>query len=174
MTDIYQVNRLIEQTRCLAADYKLATGKPLPVTSEIATYDAIRLLHLQAVSPPIGGYDAIGTEGERQGVRYQIKGRAIFDEEKGGQRIGQLKIDQEWDAVLLVILDETFNPVSIYEAPRSDLSEALTESLKSRRASRGAMSVARFKILSRLVWSSSEGAVEDEVWSNYAAPNSDE
>lgn len=34
--------------------------------------------------------------GERAGKRVQIKGgRAIFDEGKGGHRIGQLRTDQE-------------------------------------------------------------------------------
>ncbi|QEP43416.1 hypothetical protein D5085_09940 [Ectothiorhodospiraceae bacterium BW-2] len=167
MSDIYQLESLIEQTRQLAAEYKLTTGKPLPVTSEIATHDAIKQLHLQPVPLGTGGYDAIGTDGPRQGVRYQIKGRAIFDENRKGQRIGQLKIEQSWDAVLLVLLDETFHPVSIYEATREEVEQALEQALKSRRTSRGAMSVARFKMISRLVWSSDEGLIDDEIWFNH-------
>lgn len=165
---IYEVDTLIEQTRLLATEYRRATGKPLPVTTEIANYDAARLLDLEIINPPPGGYDAVGTSGEREGLRYQIKGRAIFDENRGGQRLGQLKIDKAWDAVLLVLLDESYQPMAIYEASRDELAEALDESLQSRRSNRGAMSIARFKNISRLVWSDTEGMIEDELWENSA------
>lgn len=107
---IYEVDTLIEQTRMLAAEYRRTTGKPLPVTTEIANHDAARLLDLEIINPPPGGYDAVGKTGEREGIRYQIKGRAIFDEKKGGQRLGQLKVDKEWDAILLVLLNENYEP----------------------------------------------------------------
>lgn len=165
--EIYKFDSLIDQTRKLAAEYRQATGKPLPVTSEIANYDAIRLLQLKEVPASVGGYDAIGTVPPREGVRYQIKGRAIFDENKTGQRIGQLKVEQEWDAVLLVLLNDEFQPVSIYEAQRPELELALKDASKSRRSSRGAMSVARFKIIAQLVWSDTEGVIADEVWQNH-------
>ncbi|MDH3355298.1 MAG: hypothetical protein OEL79_08805 [Chromatiales bacterium] len=165
---IYEVDTLIEQTRHLAAEYRRATGKPLPVTTEIANHDAARLLELEIINPPPGGYDAVGKTGEREGLRYQIKGRAIFDEKKGGQRLGQLKIDKEWDAVLLVLLDDNYQPISIYEASRDELEGALDESLKSNRSNRGAMSIARFKNISRLVWSDAEGLIEEELWENSA------
>ena len=158
---VYAVDKLMDQTRRLAADYRKATGQPLPVTSEIANYDAARLLGLDLIQPPPGGYDAIGQQGEREGVRYQVKGRAIFDETKGGQRIGQLKLEQDWDAVLLVLLDEEYQPFAIYEADRSELEPALEDSSRNKR---GAMSVARFKIISRQVWARDEGLMVPEVW----------
>ncbi len=165
---IYEVDTLIEQTRLLAAEYRRTTGKPLPVTTEIANHDAARLLDLDIINPPPGGYDAVGRTGEREGVRYQIKGRAIFDEKKGGQRLGQIKVDKEWDAILLVLLDDNYRPFSIYEATRDELSDAINESQHSRRSSRGAMSIARFKNISRLVWSDADGTIEDELWENSA------
>lgn len=158
---VYSVDRLMVQTRKLAADYRQATGQPLPVTAEIANYDAARLLDLELLQPPPGGYDAVGRTGRREGLRYQIKGRAIFDESKGGQRIGQLKLEQDWDAVLLVLLDEEYQPFAIHEADRHELEEALADSARNKR---GAMSVARFRIISRLVWTREEGVIEDEIW----------
>ena len=162
---LYSVGKLMAQTRKLAADYRRATGQPLPVTSEIANYDAATLLELELIQPPPGGYDAVGKAGEREGVRYQIKGRAIFDESKGGQRLGQLKLEQEWDAVLLVLLDEDYEPFEIHEAEREVIEEALQES-ESKRSKRGAMSIARFKNIARLVWTREEGVIEDEIWDN--------
>ena len=162
---LYSVDKLISQTRKLAADYRRATGQALPLTGEIANYDAAQLLDLELLQPAPGGYDAVGRGGEREGVRYQIKGRAIFDDSKGGHRIGQLKLEQEWDAVLLVLLDEEYETSEIYEADRAAILEAMEESGGSR-GKRGAMSVARFRNISQLVWSRDEGEIRDEIWDN--------
>ncbi|MGM0595307.1 MAG: hypothetical protein ACQETD_12305 [Pseudomonadota bacterium] len=163
---VYSVDKLMSQTRKLAADYRRATGQPLPVTTEIANFDAATLLDLELVQPPPGGHDAVGRSGEREGVRYQIKGRAIFADSKGGHRIGQLKLEKEWDAVLLVLLDDEFEPFEIYEADRDTIVEAMEEGAASKRSKRGAMSVARFKNISRLVWTREEGEIKDELWDN--------
>jgi hypothetical protein len=42
----------------------------------------------------------------------------------------------------------------------------MDESGSSNRKKRGAMSVARFKIIARLVWTREEGVIEDEIWDN--------
>jgi hypothetical protein len=166
---IYSVDKLISQARKLAADYRKATGKPLPgVSIEIAEHDAATHLGLELCPHPRpGGYDAIGT-GDREGKRIQIKGRAIFDEKKSGQRIGQMKTDQEWDSVVLVIMDEDYDAVEIYETERDAILEALEEAGSSKRNRRGAMSVARFKNIGRLVWTRENG-LEGEVWDNKAS-----
>lgn len=166
---VYSVDKLISEARRLAADYRRITGKPLAgVSGEIAQHDAARLLNLEICDPVVGGYDAIG-HGNREGKRIQIKGRAIFDEGKSGQRIGQLKIEQEWDSILLVIMDENLEPYEIYEAEREDIITALEDAPSSKRNKRGAMSVAKFKNISRLVWTLENGVAEDEVWDNQAS-----
>lgn len=162
---VYAVDKLMAQTRKLAADFRQMTGQPLPVTAEIANFDAARLLDLEIIQPPPGGYDAVGLSGDREGLRLQIKGRAIFDEKKGGQRLGQLKLEQAWDAVLLVLLDEQYEPFEIYEATREVIEASMAEAGESNRSKRGAMSVARFRHIATLVWCREEGAVDDdEVW----------
>ncbi len=166
---VYSVDKLISEARRLAADYRRVTGKPLAgVSGEIAQHDAARLMNLEVSDHQAGGYDAVG-HGNREGKRIQIKGRAIFDEGKSGQRIGQLKIDQDWDSIMLVIMDENLEPYEIYEAEREDIVEALGDSLSSKRSKRGAMSVAKFKNISRLVWTLENGIEKDEVWDNQAS-----
>lgn len=163
---LYAIDKLMSEARRLAVEYRRTTGKPLPgVSGELANYDAARLLDLELCKDAPGGYDAIG-KGAREGRRVQIKGRAIFDERKSGQRVGQLKLDQEWDSVVLVLMDEAFEPVELYEAERDAILEALDEGAGSKRAKRGIMSVARFKAIARLVWTRDEGPVEDEIWDN--------
>lgn len=162
---VYSVDKLISEARRIAADYRRATGKTLGgVTGEVAENDAARLLHLELLKEKPGGYDAIG-KGQREGKKIQIKGRAIFDESRSGQRIGQLKVDQEWDSVVLVLMNEDFEPFEIYEAERDVIINAMGNQ-SSNRNKRGAMSIAKFKNIAQLVWVEGEGEVDDEVWDN--------
>ena len=161
--NLYKFDKLISEARRLAKDYRDATGKPLAgVSGEIALHDAAHLLGLELCETPQGGYDAIG-RGRRDGLKVQIKGRAILDESKSGQRIGQLKTEQEWDLVVLVLFDANFEPVEIYEADREEITTALDNG--GRRNKRGAMTVAKFKIIGRLAWTREDG-LEDDVWDN--------
>lgn len=163
---VYDLEKLISETRRLAADYRRATGTSLAVSSEIAKHDACVNLDLEPATPgESGGYDAIAKSPPFTGLRIQVKGRAIFDEGKSGQRIGQLKLDKEWDAVALVLMDEEFECVDIYLARRNAIL-AVLEDDNSKRRNRGAMSVAKFKHLAQLVWTRQEGLVSDEVWDN--------
>jgi hypothetical protein len=164
---LYQVDKLMSEARRLAREYRQAMGKPLAgISAELAVHDAIRLMELDAVPVGTAGYDAVG-RGQREGKRIQIKGRTIFDESKGGQRIGQLKGEQPWDSVMLVLMDQNYEPVEIYEAQRDEVLEAMDKT-SNNRSKRGAVSVAKFKIIGRLVWTREEGIEKDEVWDNQA------
>ena len=166
---LYSVDKLIAETRRLAAEYRRTTGTSLPVTAEIVRHDAARLLDLELLPPdtPLA-YDAVG-RGLWAGKRVQIKGRAIFDEGKGGQRIGHIKAGADWDSVVLVLLDEAFEPYEIHEVDRADLEEAIAAAERSKRSKRGQLSVAKFKVIGRLVWTREGGREDDEVWDNRAS-----
>ena len=162
---LYSVDKLIAETRRLAAEYRRSTGAALPVTAEIARHDVARLLGLELVPLTAeGGYDAVGT-GRWDGRRIQIKGRALFDEGKASPRIGQFKTHQEWDLVMLLLLDEDYEPTEIYALERADL-EAETAGRGGARAKRGAISVAKFKIIGERVWSREYGLEDDGYWDN--------
>ncbi len=166
---VYSVDKLITQARKLAAEYRKATGQSLGVSAEIARHDVARLLDLDLLPPDApGGFDALG-KGRWEDKRIQIKGRAIFDERKSGQRLGQLKLNQDWDLVMLVLMDEDFEPQEIYEANRDDIEDVLDGSSASKRSKRGAVSVARFKIIGRLVWTRENGLEDDGYWDNTAS-----
>ena len=165
---LYSVDKLITEARRVAAEYRRATGQPLAgVSAEICKHDACHLLGLDLEKNPNSGYDAIG-RGAQAGKHFLIKGRTIFDESKSGQRIGQLKQDQAWDSVLLVLMDENLEPYEIYEADRDSLVEAMNDSKSSNRNKRGMMSVAKFKIISRLAWTRENGIEDSELWDNQA------
>lgn len=167
---LYSVDKLISEARRIAAEYRRATGKPLGISAEIATHDACTFLELEPCEEALG-YDAVGLKGERKGQCFQIKGRAIFDEQKGGQRLGQIKIEQDWDKILLVLMDEDFETTEIFEASREEILQDLDEVGTTNRQKRGVMSVARFKRIAHLAWSKEGGLIDDEVWSNQTVTN---
>lgn len=153
---VYSIDKLISETRRLAAEYRRSTGQVLPVSGEIARHDAARLLELRLCEPGTAGVDAIGT-GNREGQRIQIKARIMASEGKSGARLGQINTQGDWDTLMLVILDEDYETCEIYEASREELEEAIAEGEKSSRAKRGALSVAKFKNIGWLVWASETG-----------------
>ncbi|BAZ94170.1 phosphoribosylformylglycinamidine synthase [Thiohalobacter thiocyanaticus] len=158
----YAVDKLISQARRLAADYWRATGKPLPgISAEIAENDAARLLDLELAEDRQAGFDAVG-RGAREGRRIQIKCRTIFDESKSGHRLGQLKLDRDWDSVVLVLMDDSYEPTEIYEADRDVIIETIDAAAASKRSKRGPLSIARFKAIGRLVWTREEGVLEND------------
>ncbi|HET8807497.1 MAG TPA: hypothetical protein VFM76_03880, partial [Methylophaga sp.] len=88
--DIYSIDKLMHETRQLAARYRQTTGTTLPVTGEIARFDAAKALDLQLLEDTNLAYDAIGRD-SRKGQRIIIKGRALFDESRSSTpRIGQV------------------------------------------------------------------------------------
>ena len=157
---LYDIEKLIEQTRKLCVQW-YAQGKTTGMTGEIAAFDAARFLDLELCEDKTVGYTAVG-KGSRQDKKILIKGRAIFKDQKSRQRLGQLNMDVDWDLLVLVILDEQFEAQEIYEITRQKVEKALDEQKNLSR--KGSMTVAKFKVLSELVWNRDQGTVDNEVW----------
>ena len=147
--DITEVGKLIVQAKRLARQYRALTGRPLGITGEIAEYEAVRLLNLSLSKVRQAGYDAIGADGRR----IQIKGRVFLENSKPEQRLGNIRLDQEWDALMLVLLDVAFEPIEIYEASRIEVEAALKAPGSRSRNERGALGVRKLKSIAHLVWS---------------------
>ena len=139
------------QRKSAGQQYRALTGKPLGITGEVAEYEASRILGVELTPARQAGYDAIETI---NGVvkRLQIKGRCLLKDCKPGQRLGSIDVKKDFDAVLLVLLDENFNATSIYEADREDVLRALAEPGSKSRNERGALGVSKFKSIARLRW----------------------
>lgn len=152
---LYSIDKLIEETRRLAAEFRRTTGTMLPVSGEIARYDVSHHLNLVLNEQAIKGVDAIGKD-KREGLKVQIKGRVVGDSVKSGHRIGQLNADGDWDLVVLSLMDNDFQPLEMYQATREEILEALSDATSSKNR-RGAISVARFRIIGELVWSKELG-----------------
>ena len=157
---LYSYDKLIEETRKLAAEFRRTTGTMLPVSGEIARHDVSRHLDLELNQDHSAGFDAIGRN-EREGLRIQIKSRVVGDSVKPGHRIGQLNTDGDWDLVILSLMDDEFEPLEMYQASREEIIDAVQDA-NTQRKKRGALSVAKFKIIGKLVWTKELG-VEVEL-----------
>jgi hypothetical protein len=146
-----QVLEILRQAKVLAQRYRALTGKPLGITGEVAEYEAARILGVELTPARQAGYDAVERVNGRQ-RRLQIKGRCILKGSKPGQRLGSIDIEKEWDAVLMVLVDDNFDAYEIYEAERDAVIAALIAPGSISRNERWAMSVTKFRAIARLRW----------------------
>ena len=149
MSDEQRILAVLSAAKKLAQEYRALTGKPLGVTGEVPEYEAARLLGIELGAARTAGYDAIR---QADGRRFQIKGRCVLPGSKPSQRLGSLDIDKEFDAVLMVLLDENLDATEIYEADRKPVIAALTAPGSKARNERGALAVSKFRSIGRLVW----------------------
>lgn len=148
----YNTSVLIEQTRLVAAEYRNNTGQALPVTAELARFDAIDKLNLQKLDGE-EGVDAVDANANQE--KYLIKGRVIFKSGKARQKLGQLSLAAGWEHLLMVLYDADYQPMQIYKVDRKIIENELAVSVdKGSKDKRGSMTVAKYKAIGKLVWSS--------------------
>jgi len=160
---LYAIDKLINETRRIAAEFKRTTGTMLPVSGEIARYDVAHHLDLTLSNDHTCGYDAIGNN-QREGLCVQIKSRVIGDCVKSGHRLGQLNPNGNWDIVIVSLMDNEFEPLEMYQLSRDEISNALTGASKKHNS----ISVAKLKIIGDLVWTKEHG-VEDTLPNSIAS-----
>jgi len=146
-----EIAEVLAGARLLARKYRKLTGKPLGITGEVAEFSAAQILGLELADARQSGYDAIRNENGKV-IKIQIKGRCIPANAKPGQRLGSIELDKEWDAVLLVLMDEDLEVQSIYEAARQEIERALLAPGSKARNERGALAVSKFKAIGHEVW----------------------
>lgn len=151
MTNSARILELLGEAKKLAREYYSLTSKPLGITGEVAEYEAARILGVELTPARQAGYDAVE---RRDGSvrRLQIKGRCLLPNCKPGQRVGSIDITKDWDAVLLVLLNENFDATVMYEAERMAVVEALSAPGSKARNERGQLGVTKFKAIGKLRW----------------------
>lgn len=146
--NIAALRTIMREATSLAKQYRELTGKPLGITGEVGEFLAAELLGLELTDARQPGYDAVAPDGRR----IQIKTRCMLPNAKPGQRVGGIKLDYDWDTVALVLIDDNFDPLAIYEAQRSAVEEELHRPGSRARNERGALGVNKFKAISQCVW----------------------
>lgn len=153
MPSLSEIAEVLERARSAAIDYYQLTGKPLGITGEIGEYLAAKHLSLDLADARTPGFDAIDVRGRR----IQVKARAIPNGKRlTGQRLGSIRLEHDWDVVLLVIMDERFEPQAIYEADRTSIEAALTRPGSKARNERGALAITKFISIGHQVWAASD------------------
>lgn len=142
------LDETIDAARTVAARYRELTGKPLGITGEIGEVLTAKLLNLKLAEARQAGYDAIGSDGRL----VQIKSRCILADSKPSQRVGGIRLDHKWDSVALILMDQAFEPIEIYEATRAEVEKALKSPGSKARNDRGALAVSKFKAIGELRW----------------------
>jgi hypothetical protein len=144
-----KIGDILARAKVIAIEYYKETGKPLGITGEIGEYEVSRLLGLTLAGARSAGFDAQ----DDYGIRYQIKARAITSaKSRKSQRVGAIKLEHEWDVVLLVLMDELFQTEEIWQAERQIISDTLRKPGSRARNERGAMAVSKFKQIGMKVW----------------------
>ncbi|MDE2622692.1 MAG: hypothetical protein KGM83_05810 [Betaproteobacteria bacterium] len=149
--DQKEIAEILDSAKVLAKRYRKLTGKPLGITGEVAEFSAAQILNLDLSKARQAGYDATRTI-DGQVMKIQIKGRCMLSNAKQVGRIGKIKINNEWDTVLLVLMDEDLEVLSIHEAERSEIEKAIAAPGSKARTERGALSVNNFKKIGREIW----------------------
>ena len=149
MPQVNEIRSIMERARQAAVDYYQAIGKPLGITGEYGENVAADRLGLKLVDARTAGYDAI----DARCRKIQIKTRSIPRKKMlSNQMLGSIRLDHEWDVVVLVIMNELYEVQSMFEAERDAIEVALTAPGSKARNERGALSLAKFKSIGRQVW----------------------
>lgn len=149
MPRLHDIAEILERAKTAAVDYYQLTGKPLGITGEIGEYLVAKHLGLDLADARTPGYDAT----DREGRRIQIKARAIPNGKRlTGQRLGSIRLEHDWDVVVLLLMDELFEAKAIYEADRPAIEAALTKPGSKVRNVRGALAVTKFISIGRKIW----------------------
>ena len=143
---------LLAEAKVIAQRYHALTNKPLGITGEVAEYEAARILGVRLTPARQTGYDATEVVGGKDKT-LQIKGRCLPKGYNPGQRLGSIQPSKEWDAVLMVLLDSSFNATEIWESDRATVIAALAAPGSKARNERGALSISKFKSIGWLRWS---------------------
>lgn len=147
--DLKRIGGLLTSAKKIAKEYRELTGKPLGITGEVGEYEAARILCLRLEPARQAGYDAVDPKTDK---KIQIKARCLPPKYNPGQRLGKIDLQKEWDSVVLVLLDQDFEPAEIREAERADVESALTAPGSISRNKRGALSLSKFKSISECRW----------------------
>ena len=143
-----EITPVLEMAKLAAIDYYRLTGKPLGITGEVGEYYAAKHLGLELAEARTSGYDAIGPNKKL----IQIKSRAISESKKNKGQVGTIRLEHEWDTVILVLMNEVFELRAIYEAERKIIKKALKAPGSKARNERGSLAISKFISIGKQLW----------------------
>ena len=86
-------------------------------------------------------------------IRIQIKGRRILDGKLLYQgRVSKIDITKPFDTVVLVLLDQRYDTIEIWEAPRAKVEARLKAPGSKARNDRGSLGISQFRSIATRIW----------------------
>lgn len=122
--DREKLERVLKRAQKAAIEYYELTGKPLGITGEIGECLAAKCLNLELTAARSAGHDAIEKKG-RKLIQIKTRKLAGTNTRKTG-RVGAIKFDHKWHTAILVLLDDRFELMAMYEATRAALKKELS------------------------------------------------
>lgn len=140
---------ILDDVKRLAIEYYAVTGKPLGVSGELAEFEAAEKLGLILADARTAGYDAIRSIDERS-EKIQIKGRRIASgKPRYRGRVPAINLKQPFDTVALVLMDESYEAIEIWEASYESVHQRLIAPGSKSRNERGSMGISQFVSIAR-------------------------
>ena len=148
---------ILKKVKRLATKYYNGVGRPLGVTGEIAEYEAIRILHLDPCEARQKGHDAI-RKSKNGNENIQIKGRLLQD--KKGGRVSKAPKADDVKYIILVVLDENYEPIKIFRADCQIINVELDKPGSESRNKRRQLNVSKFKSCSEEIWNNKNSNIK--------------
>ena len=143
---------ILADVKRLAVEYYEATGRPLGVTGEVAEFEAATKLKLELAGTRTAGYDAT-RESEGRLEKVQVKGRRLAGAGSLYRgRVSKIDLTKPFDSVVLVLLNENYEAMEIWEAPRDKVESRLSDPGSKSRNDRGSLGISQFKSIAERVW----------------------
>jgi len=142
---------ILSDVKRLAVEYYSLTGKPLGVTGELAEFEAAELLGLQLADARTAGYDATRVVDGHE-VKIQIKGRRITGPTHYRGRVPSINLKKPFDTVVLVLMNEDYETVEIWESSRDLVEARLMAPGSKARNIRSSLAISQFKSIAEKVW----------------------
>lgn len=137
--------------RSLAVEYYNVAGRPLGVTGELAEFEAAEKLGLELADARTPGYDATRkVKGRIECI--QVKGRRISGNNLYRGRVSKIDLGQPFDTVVLVLMNEDYEAMEIWEAPRDKVEARLIAPGSKARNERSQMGISQFVSIAEKVW----------------------
>ncbi len=143
---------ILADVKRIAVEYDKVAGRPLGITGELAEFEAADKLGLELADARTAGYDATRRVNGRT-QRVQVKGRRLaagVPLYKG--RVSKIDLRHPFDSVVLVLMNEEYDAVEIWEAPRDKVEARLAAPGSKARNERGSLGIAQFKSIAEKVW----------------------
>ena len=113
-------------------------------------YQAAKILGLELKPPRTKGFDATDSDGKK----YEIKARCV--RQSNSQQTSKIKIDAEWDYLLLILMNPDFEPLEIHQAKFMDVKRAICEPGSTARNKRQTLPISKVKSIGKRIWKNGE------------------